>query len=256
MQGDTADFAHRPPDQLVGVFRAGHVFGVHGPYSLQPHRLVVVEARHPESPRQAHLRQQQHMLQPFRIFRFFAHRRVHVQAVGPGFGQAHGGETAGRHVPEKPAHPFPGFGSAQGLHHFGPFQPPPFDHILRAHVPASAHPRFGQLVQIPVVVQLVQAGAAPVQGVAGVLFDVGQMGNRVPDVPALRRGFQRPVANVDLLQELVQVLLFRHQIGKYLPHGAILQVWRITNNLAGADGGRTRRGVWAGYERGRGSGPV
>ena len=52
----------------------------------------------------------------------------------------------------------------------------------------------------------------------GVLLEVGEMRDGISNIPAFGRGLRRPVSYVYALKKLVELLLFRNQIGKYLSH--------------------------------------
>jgi len=164
--------------------------------------------------------QQGDMAKPVRIRTLCPHRLITIESVGPGLHESRCGETAGAHGPCKPGKPFSGITAAQGLEQPLARFPPPQEDLFGPH--GTASPQSDGVEPPSHSGSGLQGRAVPSQDGQCHLVDVSQVGDGVPNGPALCRCRKPPRPLIEGLKETIQRLLLLSQIDQDLFHGVFL----------------------------------
>ncbi len=144
------------------------------------------------------------------------------------------------HRSGNPFDPLLGVHPGKWFDHFGPAAAPPFDDILIAHLAALLHGLLAEGVEVggdPVGLD----SAAPVSGRPGQFGGVGQVADGVPDRPTLGRSRLLPILGTDLLEELIEKLLFGDEVRQELSHNRMVVASR-NSKFGPISQSRARRG--------------
>ena len=157
------------------------------------------------------------MSQPRRVLGLAAEHPFDVEGMGPGVAQPIGSDAPPLDRPVEPGDLLVAFHAGERLDDLCPRLAPPLDDVLGTHGVGSGCAARRATGSGPSAMRAVQHLAPAVERVARQFLVGGQVCHQVLDRGAVA-GLHRPVSDRGALQELVEGLLLRDQIGKDVTH--------------------------------------
>lgn len=220
--GETCPVRSRALDQLVGVLRTKNPLRVAGTDDLDPDRLIVL-SRLFEGIREGLPTEPRNVPDPWCVFDLDTQRLVDIETVHPGLGEAERGKGPRAHIACNPGKSVLAAHVGEWLDHFRPSTTPPFDDILGTHIATLLDGILPEWLDVGSGLPFLDP-VTILNGVGSEVFEIGQMGDRVPNGPWLVGGHEIPNFDWDALQGLIEKLLFSYEIGEDVTHPLILIV--------------------------------